>query len=171
MRHSAKIYAEYLAFARSAVADPALGVIFMHVPVPHPPYPYNRVTGRFDGVNRPRPGYANSLALLDRVIQTLREEMEQAGTWSNTAVLFSSDHPFRESKRVDGKSDPRVPFLLRMPGSQEGKVYTAAFNTIISGELLMSVLRGTIRTNHDVTAWIDEHRSCTQEPLQTRRGQ
>jgi hypothetical protein len=168
MRHSAKIYAEYLAFAKSVVADPALGVVFMHVPVPHPPHSYNRVTGRFDGVNRPRPGYANSLALLDRTVQALREEMEQAGTWGNTAVLLSSDHPFRQARRVDGKTDPRVPFLLRMPGPQEGRVYTAAFNTIISGELLMSVLRGTIRTNEDVAAWIDEHRNRTQEPLQTR---
>jgi hypothetical protein len=167
MRHATKIYKEYLTFAKSAVADPTLGVVFMHAPVPHPPHPYNRLTGQFDGVNRPRPGYANSLALLDRTVQALRQEMEEAGTWGTTAVLLSSDHPYREARRVDGKADPRVPFILRMPGAEAGTVYTANFNTIVSGELLMSVLRGTVRTNADVTAWLDEHRHHTQEPLGT----
>ena len=44
--------------------------------------------------------------------------MKSAGLWESTTVLISADHPYRESEALDGKSDPRVPFLLKLAEAQ-----------------------------------------------------
>src|SRR6266404_889647 len=52
-----------------------------------------------------------------------RCSIENAGTWGETTVLFTSDHPYREAESFDGKSDPRIPYLLKMASQNGGGVY------------------------------------------------
>jgi hypothetical protein len=63
------------------------------------------------------------------------------------------------SHLLDGKKDHRVPFLLKLPGQKDGVVYDRPFNTVLSHDLLLAVLRGALRDPAAVAAWLDAHDS------------
>ena len=103
-------------------------------------------------------GYVDNLALADRTLGDLRQAMEQAGLWDKTWVLISSDHWWRESARYDGRTDHRVPFLLK-PAEATGTLdYPPAFNTILSADLLLAILKGEVTRAGQLVPWLDAHR-------------
>jgi hypothetical protein len=159
------LYLSFLQRAELLVADSAAGCVLLHVPVPHAPHPYNRLTGRFDLKNEPLRGYIDSLALLDGILATLRRDMEKAGLWDKTTVLLSADHPFREAQAIDGKFDVRIPFLLKMAGQQSPASFGASFNSIVSADLLLAALKGEIATVPEALAWLDRHHRDAEDPV------
>jgi arylsulfatase A-like enzyme len=165
MRYKTRIYQQFLERSKTAVSDPATGFVFLHVPVPHAPHSYNRVTGRFDQKNRPLTGYIDSLALLDRMLSDLRREMEKSGLWGKTALLLSADHPYRTAEAIDGKFDRRVPFLLRLPGVTTSATFDEPFNTVITANLVLSILDRTISSTADSTRWLEKHHQETEAPV------
>jgi hypothetical protein len=143
-----------------AVANnPAYGFSVVHLPVPHAPHAYDRRTGQFTLSNSPINGYVDSLALLDRGVGEIRRSMESAGTWDNTTVLFTSDHPYREAEELDGKPTDRIPFLLKMASQRDGAAYAPPFNAVLTGDLLLAVLRGEVSGAPAVAAWLDRNRA------------
>jgi arylsulfatase A-like enzyme len=88
--------------------------VLIHLLTPHFPHAYDRAAGTFTLGNAPLRGYYDSLALTDLALAQLRRAMEAAGTWDSTTVLLSSDHPMKHAALLDGKSDARVPFLLKL---------------------------------------------------------
>jgi len=144
--------------ALEVVTDPGLGLILAHFNVPHGPHAYSRARGDFTLKNSPINGYLDSLALADRSLSELRAAMESAGVWESTTVLISADDPYRESEALDGKLDPRIPFLLKMAGHGEAVTYDGAFNTVLTHDLLLAVLKGEVKDPAAVTAWLDRRR-------------
>ena len=138
--------------------DTRFGFTLVHLPIPHAPHAYNRKTGEFTLGNSPIAGYVDSLALLDRTIGEIRRGMENAGTWDATTVLFTSDHPYREAMQLDGKSDPRIPYILKLTSQKEGVEYAGQFNTVLTADLLIAVLRGEVADAPSAAAWIDRNR-------------
>lgn len=164
-RHKVQNFLELMASSQMDVADPGLGLVFLHLPVPHAPHAYNRFTGRLDQANRPITGYIDSLALVDRMLGELRAAMERRGVWDHTVLLISADHPFRASQFLDGKSDRRVPFLLRFPGRPTAGVCAPEFDTIISANLVYAILRGSISTPADASDYIERHHADRDSPV------
>lgn len=144
-------------YAKEAVADPKLGLVFVHLPATHAPHVYDAARGTLTRTNSPVRGYRDSLALADEMLGELRKAIENAGLWDRTTLLVSSDHHYRVSQMVDGKSDARVPFLLHLGGSSTGVSYDRRLLTIRSRPLLMAILRGEISRMADVTSWLDRH--------------
>lgn len=165
-RHKVQQYLELLAESKKDVADAGLGLVFLHIPVPHAPHAYNRFTKQLDGRNRPISGYIDSLALLDRMLGELRATMESHGTWDHTVLLVSADHPFRASQALDGKSDRRVPFLLHFPGQATAGVYASRFDTILSANLVYAILRGPVSTSAEASEWIRRRQGDRESPVQ-----
>ena len=153
------VYHAILREAESLANDTDFGFTLVHLPVPHAPHAYNRKTGEFTLGNAPIAGYVDSLALLDRSVGEIRRSMENAGTWDSTTVLFTSDHPYREAEQLDGKSDPRIPYLLKLASQKEPVAYTPQFNAVLTADLLMAVLRGEISDPASATAWLDRNRA------------
>jgi len=83
--------------------------------------------------------------------------MEENGLWENTTVLITSDHQWRKSNRIDGKKDPRVPFILKLAGEKKGVIYEPSFNAVLTKDILLAVLRNQIVTNEDLVIWLNEH--------------
>lgn len=164
-RHQARICREFLERAKAEASNPAMGFVFLHAPIPHAPHAYNRHTGNFDGKNNPLSGYVDSLALMDRALSEIRQEMENSGQWERTALIASSDHPYRTSEAIDGKSDPRIPFLLKLPGETKAASYDGQFNTIVSADLVLSILRGKISSVADALAWLEQRRQYSEDPV------
>ena len=113
------------------------------------------------------PIVAASLKVLDLVSQSeelrirlrsnteyFREAMTNAGLWDKTTVLVSSDHPNRMSLEVDGKEDPRVPFLLKLAGQTSSVTYNPVLQTIVTKPLLEAILDRKITTPEDVITWL-----------------
>ena len=82
-------------------------------------------------------------------------------------IIVTSDHPLRDSRALDGKSDPRVPFLLKMKGQHQGISLPDSFNTVVSGDLALAILGGQVSTVEAATDWLQRHseRRLSRSPL------
>jgi hypothetical protein len=139
-----------------AVNNKNYNLTFIHLPVPHAPHGYNSHTKKFDLANAPIRGYTDSLALLDVTLGELRRSMERARTWDASAILITSDHPYREAQLLDGRSDPRIPWLLKLPHQQQGCVYPRKFNTVLTQEFLLAILKGEFGDGIGAKLWLDK---------------
>jgi hypothetical protein len=153
------VYQAMMREADRLSVDCDFGFTLVHLPVPHAPHAYDRKTGNFTLGNSPIAGYLDSLALLDRSVGELRRTMENAGVWDSTTVLFTSDHGYRDSEALDGKSDPRIPYLLKLASQKDAVTYTQEFNTVLTADLLLCVLRGEIGDPATAVAWLDRNRT------------
>ncbi len=139
------------------VADPSLNLVFLHLPVPHGPYLYDRFSYTFPKRYLGAGSYFDNLALADIFLSDLREAMTTAGLWDKTTVLVSSDHPDRSAMSVDGKADPRVPFLLKLAGQTKAETFSESLQTVITKPMLESILEGKITTPEDAVNWLRAH--------------
>ena len=166
--------------AIEAATDRDLGVIMIHWPIPHYPNIYNRAEGRVSAASDQ--SYLDNLALVDRTLADIRNAMESNGTWDNTVVLVTSDHWWRDSlwrhyKVLTAEDeaatrsvvDRRVPFILKMAGSdQQGAAFGAPFNTILTHDLMLSILRGEVSDTKGAADWLERHRSIGRSPYDDR---
>lgn len=162
VRRQAETYHEILDRGLAVANDSTYGFSFIHLPIPHAPHAYDRHTGQFTLKNSPIRGYSDSLALLDVTLGKIRRSMESAGTWDRTTVLITSDHPYREAAAIDGKSDPRIPYLLKMAFQKDGCVYRQSFNAILTQDLMLAILRGEVSDAKGIEAWLDRNRMSTE---------
>ena len=145
--------------ALRAVSRDEPGLLFVHFPIPHVPPIFDRAAShltltRLSSVA----GYLDNVALADRTLGEMRRAMEASGSWDRTTVLLTSDHHWRESRAFDGRTDRRVPFLVKMAGQREAILYRRELNTVVTGELVLSVLRQEVQTPRQVSDWLDRWR-------------
>ena len=171
---SQEAYQQVLQRALRTSTDPRLGLVLIHWPVPHPPGIYDRVTDSLALAGN----YLDNLELVDRALGEIRTAMEDAGLWDKSVVLVTSDHWWRtnewsgmagwteEEEAISGdkEADHRVPFMLKMPGQKETLDYTEVFNTVLTHDLLLAILREEISTPREVADWLDQHRSVGETP-------
>jgi hypothetical protein len=157
VRKYIKLYNEILPATSRLVVDPNIGVSFVHFPIPHSPYPYDRFKGTLSRENSPIAGYLDNLALLDRSFGEIRKSLEAASLWDSTTVLISADHFFRSSKALDGKSDSRIPYMLKMAGQKQTFTFTPPFNTVLTKDLLTAILLGQVAAPEQAIGWLDQH--------------
>jgi hypothetical protein len=141
--------------ALEMVSDPTIGLVFIHLPIPHPPAIYSRTSGTF--TPQGRIGYLDSVALVDRTLGELRRTMERSGLWERTAVLVSADHGWRthlwrgdaewtsDEEAASHQNTSGVPFVVKLPGQTSGVVYSKPFNTILTRRLITVILNGQLR--------------------------
>jgi hypothetical protein len=108
--------------------------------------------------------HAGLLALLLLPVDFSRHQVFHVADYQFVAflkhpwLLLSADHSWRDAALYDGRYDPRVPFILKPPNSRETLCYLSRFNTILTHDLLLAVLRGEIKTRDAAQAWLDSHR-------------
>jgi arylsulfatase A-like enzyme len=145
--------------ARKAVADPRLGLVVLHLTVPHEPAIYRRDKGELTLFNFRSVWYFDNLALADRALGELRREMEHAGLWDQSTVIVTSDHPLRWYAMLDETVDPRVPFLVKMAGQRQGMVYQPPLRSLVAHDLTLAVLRGELSQPEPVMRWFDQRQA------------
>jgi hypothetical protein len=136
------------------ITDPSMGLVLVHLPIPHPPAIYNRFERNLTAQGRN--GYLDSVALVDETLGVMRQSMEQAGLWERTAVLLSADHGWRThlwrgdpdwtaDDQIAAQVDTSgVPFLLKLPGQTSGALYIKPLRTIITSRLITEILSGGV---------------------------
>jgi len=163
------VYNGVMKAAVKVVADGDMGLVLIHLPVPHPPFLYDRRKGSMPGGTY---SYLDNLALADRALGELRVVMENAGLWENSTVLVAADHWYRHKVRkpwlVQGEKftlthyeDYRVPLLIKLPGQHRSVAYDQPFNTIVTHDLILQLLKepSTMADPAAVMHWLDEHRN------------
>jgi len=156
-RHRTRMIEAMTEESRRYAADPSLDFVFLHLPAPHAPHYYDRFSATFTRRSAGPANYPDSLALADRMLGDIRESMTEAGLWGSTTVLVSSDHRNRASIEVDGKTDPRVPFLLKLAGQTSYAAYSAPLHTIVTKPLLEAILRAQIASPEQAVLWLQAH--------------
>jgi len=161
-RHHAEEYLRLVSGARSSLLSD-VNLILLHFPIPHTPGIYDRTTSSVSWA--PQTGYVDNMVLSDQTFGEIRRTLETAGQWDSTTVLITSDHWNRGAPLVNGKRDHRIPFILKLSGQKNGVEYASPFNTIITRELLMEMLRGNLTASDDVVEWLDQRRALAESPF------
>ncbi|MEX2182036.1 MAG: sulfatase-like hydrolase/transferase [Gemmatimonadaceae bacterium] len=143
--------------ALEAVTTGGRGLVFLHLILPHTPWIWDEESESYTVTRFDPDGYYDNLHLMDRVLGELRREMEAAGKWDGTAVLLLSDHVMRyRPQYLNEPADPRVPFILKLPGQATGVVYERPFSAMVTHDLVTALLRGELTTVGAATAWLDQ---------------
>jgi hypothetical protein len=149
-----KLFSLLLSRALEWAADPSIGLVLLHLPVPHPPSIYSSSEGAL--TPKGRMGYLDNIVLADRALGLLRRSIEEAGLWNQSAILVSADHGWRTpfwrnspgwtaAEEAASHSDTAaVPFLLKLPGQASGAVYDKALPTIVTRRLIVEILSGRL---------------------------
>jgi arylsulfatase A-like enzyme len=143
--------------ARSMLASSRHDLLFIHFAIPHSPHIYNLKEGDLTETNDLFHGYVGNLRLIDRTFGNVRRTVERSGTWDSAAVIVTSDHWCRYSTRIDGKSDHRVPFLVKMPGQGDGVNYETTFNTIVLHDMVNAIFHRELIQASELKPWLDRH--------------
>jgi len=151
---------------RDAV-DPRIDFLYAHFPTPHLYAIYD--AQRKDFTLSEQTTYFDNLALVDRTVGELRRKLEQDGLWDTTTLLISADHGLRYvlwhggmnwtpqfDRLLEAGQSPIVPFILKLGGENKPAVYDASFSAIVTGDLVLAVLRGEVTTAAQAAAWIAE---------------
>lgn len=142
------------------VTNSPAALTLLHLPGPHHPGIYDAKRERFTlwKYSRSRE-YLENLVLTDKLFGELRRAMEQSGTWTNTWLIVTSDHWWREAAHHDGKIDHRVPFIIKAAGQNQSAVYDKRFDTVVTYHLLLSILKGVLTSAAELPHWLDTYRT------------
>lgn len=164
--------------ASEVVDDPAYEVVFLHFNAPHP------ADGR--GFYDPENGtlvasetsdYFDNLALVDETVGDLREQLEAAGLWQDTALVVTGDHGYRQANwgppgRVDEslkseEGDPlagqTVPLLVKPAWPSDGPIHGEPVDNVIVHRLALAFLDGEVESDEELVEVFEDH---GREPLE-----
>lgn len=152
--------------ALELVADPRFNFVFLHLPVPHPPFIYDPAKKRISTwVPFDYRGYFGNVELADNSFGELRRAMEHGGVWDKTTVIVSSDHHWRGSEMYDGRLDLRVPLMIKPPGPTKPGVIEVPLNTVKTASLVIRALKGESITASEIRAALPKVASETPYQL------
>lgn len=148
-------YEQIVGDASYAVNVQHEGLLYLHLPVPHPPSIYDPAKNETTVMSWSNvTGYLGNLELADRALGEIRGAMEKAGTWDRATVIASADHPWRQSHAHDGKKDARVPFLVKLPGQKTTVEHAEKIETVITSKLVLELLQGRIEGPEALKSWL-----------------
>lgn len=157
---------ERLSEVYEIAASPKIDLAFIHLPIPHPPSRFKRLTKEYTPDTR---DYIDNLALTDIVLGEIRRRMEDAGQWENSTVIVSTDHPLRvnlwkeskydftgnDLKLTGGTEDSRIPFFIKLKNQNQPLVYEKPFDTVITRDLILAVMKGEISSPDELKNRLD----------------
>jgi len=160
--------------ALAIAADPSVGFVLAHYPVPHHPDIYD--PDRAELSVRDERSYFDNLVLTDRTVAEVRTAMQAARLWDTSTVIVTSDHWWRAIHRGDWGLTPeeevifadgldrRIPFLVKFPGQRDPAAYAKPFNTLLLHDLVLEIFAGRLATAEEFGAWLDANRTRAPVP-------
>ena len=142
------------ASALQLAADPTLGFAVLHLPVPHAPTIYDRERGEYRLSGAQGDGYLHNLALADRSLGEIRDAVKRAELASRTTFIVFGDHGRRDPPGSHEITDPRVPFIVHVPGTASGTRLDTPLAVLRVHDLTLEMLAGRVTTTDDVRDWL-----------------
>ena len=127
--------------------------IFLHLPIPHSPNIWSRVS---DDYARGCGGsYLDNLSLADRTLGSLMGILQQSPRWKDTTVIVQGDHSWRimlwnwlpawtdeDDQASRNEFDPRPALLIHSPGQTQAATDGRALSLILVHDALEDALHG-----------------------------
>jgi hypothetical protein len=153
-RHSVSRYHRSVVSASSILGDDTLDFVFLHLPVPHPPFIFDRRTDEVTARHARKRSYHDNLSLVDKTLASLLDTIRASSKDRESVVILSSDHWWRHSK----KKDLRVPFAVWFSATEPSiKNYLPRRNTVFMKDLVLEILEGSLASAQDIVNWLDSH--------------
>lgn len=128
-------------------------LVFLHLPLPHPPGFYNRRAGRFDtSGNR---SYIDNLSLADKTLGELTAMLQQSPRWKKTSIVICGDHSWRtylwrkqawtaedNAASHGGVFDPRPLLLVHVAGQAAPATVHQPFSMLGVHAILNDLVQG-----------------------------
>lgn len=169
---------EIMAQAGKLIQNENIHLVFIHLPVPHPPGIFDRTTGRM----RDAGSYIDNLALADRSLGELIATLKATPDWSRTTLIVSSDHSWRvpmwrnapgwtkeEETASQGKFDPRPMLMIRFPEQSEAVQIAQPFQGIEIHSILEEMLQGKLQSPAELQSWLHDTSNTGPNQLQTSK--
>ena len=163
-RQTEELMAKVLEF----VGDHRVQLVFLHLPMPHPP-----------AVAETEAGYRGGLKAADEALGSIRGAISKAGLVESSILIVTSDHGWRPGtwhrgllwtsadeqllSVVTGTPLEAIPFLIHFPDQTGQLLYRTPFNTVVTADLVIDILRRQVQSPSDVAAWIDSRRSASAD--------
>jgi hypothetical protein len=139
--------------AMQDINDDRMDLVFIHVGIPHFPYPFDRHTGKEELVSGH--SYLDGLAYADSVLGRFLSEMQKTPRWKNTTVIVNGDHSWRTEVWMakpgwtredykasnEGKFDDRPLMIVHAAGQTDGVTVSAPTPLLHVHNVMESVLR------------------------------
>jgi len=153
-RHSVARYQRSVVSAISILGDETIDLAFLHLPVPHPPFIFDRKTNKVTARNAWKRSYHDNLALVDSTLATLLRTIRASSNNRESVVILTSDHWWRHS----GDKNIRVPFAVWFSATESSiKHYTARKNTVFMKNFVLQLLVGKLLSGQNIVDWLDSH--------------
>jgi hypothetical protein len=149
-KHAADLTA-VMSQAKALIRDESIGLVFIHLPVPHPPGIYDRRAGHQSTTGT----YVDNLALADHSLGELMRTLDATALATKTTVIICSDHSWRvamwkptpqwsteEEAASHGRFDPRPVLMIHFPGQTAEHDVIGPFDEIRIHEIVARMLRG-----------------------------
>ena len=153
--------------SQAMVNDPQLGLVLLHLPVPHGPPIFDRASRQITALNLRKDWYFDNLLLADRVLGKIRDVMQRSGQWDTSALIVTSDHSLRPYMMAHPHATPLVPFMVKMPGQKAGTTFDQPFNAEITRDLIGAILNGKV-TATNLSEWLRAHAASTPPESQVQ---
>ncbi len=164
--------------ARAVAAYPGIGLALIHLQAPHPPAIYKRATAMYS--SEKSLNYFDNLALADRALGEIRDAIDARGLGGSyggtgerrprlaheSVARFSGIWTSEEdaSQPASHGDTSGVPFLLHFPAAPESVEYAEPLNTVITRPLIVSLLKGSIRSAKEAGAWLNDRAATRDRP-------
>lgn len=153
MRARIRAYRELMRHAKRLLAPDGPDFVLIHLPLPHPPGFYNRVTKQLD--DSTSHSYIDNLALADRTLGTFMTILQRSARWQKTSVVICSDHSWRvhmwahhkfwtaeDEAASQGKFDPRPMLIVHVAGQTSTATVDAPFSLLGVHNVLDDLIQG-----------------------------
>lgn len=125
-------------------------LIFLHVNLPHYPADYAQRLLNLRNVATLREGYVGNLALVDSMVNTALQTLQDLAKTRDVLLIVSSDH----WHRVDSPDSAQtIPWIAWHVGETNGPTLPQKINTVHTAKLALDFLDGSIRSQADIPAW------------------
>jgi hypothetical protein len=158
-------YKKIYAAGDTALTNPSLDFVLLHLPIPHP----NGIYDRHRGVlTTGHSTYLDNLALVDKYLAHVREILIQQHRWDSATILIMGDHSWRtrllwvtdprwspeeQGASHGGQFDDRPFYALKLPQQTTPAKYAAPFHATNTRPLLDALLRHEISTPSQLAQW------------------
>ncbi len=145
--------------ALATIANSQADIIYLHLPVPHPPAVWDRRTGSFALGG----SYLDSLDYSDRLLGRILVVLEAQPRWADTTFMVNGDHSWRtemwrplpgwsaEDERISrgGQWEPRPLLLIHAPGQQSPKTVTAPTSMMYIHDMVAAQIQAISNKHQD----------------------
>ena len=163
-RHAAD-FRSLMAAGDSLLRDQTIGLVWLHMPIPHPWGFFDRRDGSFPDHQT---SYVDNLALADKYMAHVREVLERAGQWDSSCVIVMGDHSWRtsfvwsesahwtdedEAASQGGQYDERPAYIVKLAGQKVGARVETEYRADATRKLVDGVMRGRMTSAAELKAW------------------